>query len=211
MRDPSNWATMALALSPDGHSVGAVAVELTRGPKPLALCLLARIDVARDPLYRNVADWLYSIGSLTGSLPLGSSGRRRIIVDTSDYLRGRLLGRSVLDSTARRTWMPLTSLVEIVTDVPRPEKRGGYMAVARRDVIGTATQAIGAELLEFTHGEAALARDLRVQMTRMAERRDRDDKDATGGELAISAVLALWDVMEQLDRRVRAERARRTG
>jgi len=184
--------TVAVSLSVDGKTLGAVAVE-ARAVLPIRVVRVERVTTGPD--FRAVTGWLRSRGgdlrALGFCLP-GARETRRLLVDCGHPMLGRPLAEALWRSEARRQWEVRLDAVELVgTDLATPQRDGWRVKVSRREVISALLVTMQTGRLLFV--DKSLASDLRGQLEKLTQWRERDDPDGAGGDLAIALALATWE------------------
>jgi hypothetical protein len=204
-----NHLTVAVSLTQDGKTLGAVAVET--GPiLPLRVVRVERIPTGAD--FRAVTDWLKSragdIRAFAFYLP-GARDRKRLLVDCGHVLLGRPLVEELWRSEARRKWEIRLDAVELVAvDLAFPQPDGWRVKVSRREVVSAllvTMQTAGLVFVDKSH-----AAELRGQLEKLTQWREKDDPDGAGGDLAIALALATWDA-RKTQRRLEDNLPRRTA
>lgn len=201
--------TVAVSLSTDGKTLGAVAVE-TMAILPLRVVRVERI--ATGPDFRAAIDWLRSRGGDSRAfgfyLP-GARETRRLLVDCGHVLLGRPLAEALWRSEARRRWQIRLDAVELVgVDLATPQRDGWRVKVSRREVISALLVTMQTGGLVFV--DKSFASELRGQLEKLTQWRERDDPDGAGGDLAIALALATWEA-GRVQRRLEDALPRRTA
>lgn len=201
--------TVALSLSLDGKHVGAVAVEA----RPILPLRVVRVErVATGPDFRAVLDWLENRGgdprAFGFHLP-GAREERRVLVDCGHVLFGRPLAEALWRSEARRRWEIRLDAVELSgVDLASPQRDGWRVKVSRREVVSSLLVSVKAGGLAFA--DKSLAAEIRAQLEKLTQWREKDDPDGAGGDLAIALALATWDA-RKTQRRLEDNLPRRTA
>lgn len=202
------YLTVAVSLSTDGKTLGAVAVE-AMAVLPLRVVRVERVTTGPD--FRAVTDWLRSRGgdlrALGFCLP-GARETRRLLVDSGHVLLGRPLAEALWRSEARRQWEIRLDAVELVgADLATPQRDGWRVKVSRREVISALLVTMQTGGLVFV--DRSFAPELRGQLEKLTQWRERDDPDGAGGDLAIALALATWEARAK-QRRLEDALPRRT-
>lgn len=196
------YKAIGIAIAPDSASIGAVVVDAAMG-QPLRVTVIER--VAMGERMTGVVAWFNSrAGDLRAwglCLP-HERDNRQVLVEVGDYALGRPLIDAIGRSDAWRKWEPRVNAVELVgTDLAVPQRDGWRVKVSRRDVVSAARFAMVPGSFEVVGVDRTLARELRAQLDLMAQWREKDNPDATGGELAIACSLAVWNASRTMSAR----------
>lgn len=201
--------TVAVSLSQDGKTMGAVAVEV----HPVPVLRVVRVErVLTGPDFKAAAEWLRDRGGdirAFGFYQPGARERKRVLVECGNVMFGRALAETLWLSESRRAWQIRLDAVELVgVDLATPQRDGWRVKVSRREVISALLVAMQTERVAFF--DRAHAADLRDQLGKLTQWRERDDPDGAGGDLAIALAIAVWDAAKT-QRRLEAALPRRTA
>ena len=201
--------SIGLAIAPDGLSVGCVVAETWRAA-PIRIVALERVSVAGGP--RDVARWFNARAGDIRAWGLHEPRlreRRHVLVETGHYTLGKPVFEALWYSDARRKWEPRLSAVELVgVDLAIPQRDGWRTKVSRREVVSVLRLAMEHGGFEFGSVNRGLAIELRGQLGKLKQWRERDNPDGAGGEFAIAQALAVWDAV-RVQRRLEIEQPRR--
>lgn len=203
--------SIGIAIAPDGASVGCVTAEVWLGA-PVRIVTLERVGVAAGP--RDLVRWFDGRAGDIRAWGLHEPRlreRRHVLVETGHYTLGKPVFEALWYSDARRKWEPRLSAVELVgVDLAIPQRDGWRTKVSRREVVSALRLAMEHGGLEFAPVDRGLAIELRGQLEKLTQWRERDNPDGSGGELAIAQALAVWDAA-RVQRRLEIEQPRRTA
>lgn len=186
------YLTVAVSLTQDGKTLGAVAVEARPLP-PLRVIRVERVQTGAD--FKAATEWLKNRGgdlrAFGFHLP-GARETKRLLVDCGHVLLGRPLAEALWRSDARRRWEIRMDAVELVgVDLAVPQRDGWRVKVSRREVVSSLLVTMQTGGMVFI--DKTLAGDLRGQLEKLTQWRERDDPDGAGGDLAIALALATWE------------------
>jgi len=203
--------SIGIAIAPDGASVGCVTAEVWLGA-PVRIVTLERVGVAAGP--RDLVRWFDGRAGDIRAWGLHEPRlreRRHVLVETGHYTLGKPVFEALWYSDARRKWEPRLSAVELVgVDLAVPQRDGWRTKVSRREVVSALRLAMEHGGLGFGPVDRGLAIELRGQLEKLTQWRERDNPDGSGGELAIAQALAVWDAA-RVQRRLEIEQPRRTA
>ncbi len=203
--------SIGLAIAPDGATVGCVTAEAWRGI-PIRIVSLERIAAAGGP--EDVARWFSGRAGDIRAWGLHDPSlreRRHVLVETGHYTLGKPMFEAIWYSAARRKWEPRLTAVELVgVDLAIPQRDGWRTKISRREVVSALRLAVEHGGLEFGPVDRGLAVELRGQLEKLTQWRERDNPDGTGGELAIAQALAVWDAA-RVQRRMEMGQPRRSA
>lgn len=204
-----NHLTVAVSLSQDGRTLGTVAVEAHPAP-PLRVVRVERVQTGPD--FAAAVEWLKNRGGdlrAFGFYQPGTRDRKHLLVESGHVMFGRALAETLWRSEARRAWEIRLDAVELVgVDLAVPQRDGWRVKVSRREVISALLVAMQTGRVVFA--DKAHAADLREQLGKLTQWRERDDPDGAGGDLAIALALAVWNAA-RVQRRLEDELPRHAG